>query len=60
MCPAFELVQRGFQFVAGFFAELGDAHIANVVFVHGKQLLPVDVLDHLHLDDGAGQGKGLW
>jgi hypothetical protein len=50
---ALSLFERGFQFVAGLVAELRDADVADFVFAERKFLFAVDVLDHVHLDDGA-------
>ena len=50
---ALQFLQRHFQIVAGFFAELHQANVANFVFAERKFLLAVNILDHVDIDDRA-------
>ena len=50
-----ELLERGFQVGAGLLAELHQADVADLVVAQREFLLAVDVLDHVNLDDGAGE-----
>ena len=50
-----EPAERGFQFITGPVAKFRDADVADAVRAERKFLSAVDVLDHVHLDDGAGE-----
>ncbi len=52
---SFEFLYGGFEFAAGFFAELQEADVADLVFTKRKLLVAIDVLDHVHLDLFAGE-----
>ena len=51
----FQFAERGFKIIRRVVAELRQAHIADAGFAERKLLPAIDVLDHLHLDDGTLQ-----
>jgi hypothetical protein len=50
-----QLRQRGLQLVAGLLAELDQANVPDLIIAEGKFLLAIDILDHVNVNDGAGE-----
>ena len=51
-----QLVEGGFKFFAGLVTKLRDLKVADLILQQREFLFTVEIFDHGHLDDGAGEG----